>query len=310
METCSSSEKIYMNIVYKFTSKSTGKWYIGSKVECTVLGNDIIDRYGKKYFTSSLDEDLREEFLKGNMLLSVIEKNIPRENLLERERYYQEKENAVESNLSYNKCLAIGHGDLGRYRKKHTGKSVGNIYGQTVNEIANHNSLVSRKDNKANEVGFSDYGTMYYEILKDKASTGRTFLSYDKEYNQNGFFKRVLKSLSHKEFEVCIDLQKIRNHVLSGCTFFKACEIEGYPDYVVRYHFGDTFENLFKLEERLATFNGFEKREDLDKFIMRSYLSGCSYKEIERKLESISSSTVQRVVERIVRERLKIDDFE
>ena len=32
-----------MNIVYKFTSKVTNKFYIGSKSECIVDGNNIID---------------------------------------------------------------------------------------------------------------------------------------------------------------------------------------------------------------------------------------------------------------------------
>lgn len=282
-------------------------WYIGSKTECKVLDGRIYDRNGRVYCTSSFDEDLRKEFLDDNMVLDVLEDHISRDILLEREEYYQRLYGVPDNPLTYNKRLAFTN--LKVIDKNYL-NDVGNIYGQTIKEIANNNSVVSRKDNKARSMGFPDYGTMYYEILKEKEDNNLTYKHFDDKYEQNSFFKRALRNIDSSEFETTVNLRAIKEHIVMGATFLKACEIEDIKDYVARFYFGDTFDSIFDLEERLATINGFSCRLELDNFIMREYLAGLPVTSIEKKLDNISNSTIQRTIERIVRERLKISDFE
>lgn len=46
-----------------FQSRVTGKYYIGSKTECTVIDGKILDnKNGKFYYTSSKSAELKEVF--------------------------------------------------------------------------------------------------------------------------------------------------------------------------------------------------------------------------------------------------------
>lgn len=65
-----------MNIVYRFTSKITNKFYIGSKTECEVIDGKILDKKGIFYYSSCKNSDFWEELGKGNLLLDIIEANV------------------------------------------------------------------------------------------------------------------------------------------------------------------------------------------------------------------------------------------
>ena len=301
-----------MNIVYKFTSKVTGKWYIGSKTECKVVDGYILNRNGRKYFTSSFDKDLIEEFSKGNMVLEILEDNVNREVILDVESKWQERYNVMTDPLCYNKVIAnqVHMARGGRKQGNNThGKITHNVYGQSLNEFANNTSVVSRKDNKAVKVGFTNYGTMVKEVLEEKERTGCTTRSLDVKYGQNGFFKRCLVRQSLEMFEQHIPKSEIRELMLNGASFFKACELVGVSDIVARHEFGDYFYKILDVEEKMSIVNGFDDRDKLDKHIMREYLSGKPMKKISEELDNISHSTVRRTVDRITREKLKIEDF-
>ncbi len=301
-----------MNIVYKFTSRVTGKWYIGSKTECKVVDDYILNRKGKKYFTSSYDKDLLAEFHAGNMVLEVLADNVSRENLLDVESMWQEKENAVDNKMSYNKVIANKLiSSCARKKKGNTfGKGIGNSFNQTANEIANHNSLVARRDLKAQEMGFVDCGDMLQIVQYLNSVEGITAAALDRKYNQSKYFARVLREVGVLDFNIEVPTLNIRELMLEGATFIKACEIVGVSFLVARREFGSKFVNILDVEEKMAIVNGYNNRLELDKAIMRKYLEGSSISQIRNELDNISNITIQRTIERVVRERLKASDFE
>lgn len=305
-----------MNIVYKFTSKITGKFYIGSKTECSVLNGIIYDRSGKAYFTSSQTEDLLDEFAKDNMILEVLEECPNRDKLLEREAHYQRLEYVVENPLSYNLIYADlkdkdGNGiRYGKSFDKSSHEGFGNIFKETIKEITWKNRAIGRKDTKAQQHGFDNHGEMYKVMLEMKAS-GLSYADIDRKLNTPKFSARTVSNFSLEDYDIDVDIPQVKDLLVKGKTLQKICEDLGYKDYVVRYLLGGRdMKTLITLEDKIAVNNGFLNREALDKYIMRSYLSGNGVKKIADTLDNISKATCQRVIERIVRERLNVNDFE
>lgn len=308
-----------MNIVYKFVSKVSSKYYIGSKVECTVLGNNIIDRYGKYYYTSSLSKKLAKEFAKGNMVLEVLEDNIPRDILLKRENYWQEKYSAVEDPMCYNQVYAL---DFGKSRRNRLIQQddIGNIFEETVKEITTNNRVIGRRDTRAQKLGYTNFGELYKWIL-EKSEEGLSFKAIDRllgtdhfagrtvseHYGHNPLFVTELQDFKRTD----IDLIKVKQYLLQGKTLLKVCQDENYPVVVVRYLLGGTdFKNLLKLEDKIAINAGFDTRKELEYYVMREFLKGKPYKVIAEGLEGVSYSTCQRIVLKLTKERLNISDFE
>lgn len=308
-----------MNIVYKFVSKKSGKFYIGSKVECQVVGNNIIDRNGKYYYTSSLSEDLAKEFEEGNMVLQVLEDKIPREDLLKREDYWQHMFSAVEDPMCYNQGYALFFNIEKRQRLKHQ-DDIGNIFGETLKEITTNNRVIGRRDTRAQKLGYDNFGVLYKWIL-EKRQEGLSFKAIDKILGADHFAGRTV-SVHHghnpdfvttlEDFERDdIDLVKVKQHLLQGKTLLKICKDGNYPVVVVRYLLGGIdFKNLIEVEDKVAINSGFLNRKDLEYHIMKEYLRDVPYTAIANKLEGISNSTCQRIVHKLVKERLKISDFE
>lgn len=308
-----------MNIVYKFVSKVSGKFYIGSKVECKVVGNNIIDRNGKYYYTSSFSEELSKEFSDGNMVLEVLEDKIPREDLLKREDYWQHKFSAVEDPMCYNQCYALFFNTENKQRLKNQ-DDIGNIFGETLKEITTNNRVIGRRDTRAQKLGYDNFGILYKWIL-DKREEGLSFKAIDKllgadhfagrtvniHHGYNPAFVTTLQDFKRDD----IDLVKVKQYLLKGKTLIRICQDEGYPVVVVRYLLGGTdFKNLIELEDKIAINSGFLNRKDLEYYVMREYLNDVPYCKIADKLEGISNSTCQRIVHKLVKERLKISDFE
>jgi len=84
-----------MNIIYKITDPITGKKYLGSKCNYKGLGT---------YFGSSAHPEMKEIRLTRpeTLIFEVIEKNIPKNKLKEREDYYQRLNKVVEDNTWWN----------------------------------------------------------------------------------------------------------------------------------------------------------------------------------------------------------------
>lgn len=95
-----------MDIIYKFTSNATGRFYIGSKTECEIVDGKIFSREGITYYGSCKTEEYWEDLKANGMTLECLEKVKGKSKILERETYYQKKYNSIDSPLGYNKIYA------------------------------------------------------------------------------------------------------------------------------------------------------------------------------------------------------------
>lgn len=295
-----------MNIVYKFVSKVSGKFYIGSKTECEVIGGKILDKYGKYYFSSCKAEDFWKELEEGNLELEILESNVLRENLLEREAHWQTV-NDFKTDKCWNQVLAT---QLHPSIPKDKIFEVRNIYGQTTNEIAVHNSTIARLDASAIREGFNNNGERILKYLKDRKETFSSFKAMDDHYGRSGFFKRLLKGLDLSQLEVELDTFKLKEYMRNGATFIKSCELLGIEHWVARYKLGEDFKNIISKDSIVAEVNGFTTRRTFNRQLLIDFLNGDTRQTIANKYKNITISTVSRVIDAEVRERLKINELE
>lgn len=123
--------------------------------------------------------------------------------------------------------------------------------------------------------------------------------------------KEKITSLRLDDYRVDVDLPKVKDYLVKGKTLQKICEDLGYTDHVVRYYLGGSdIKTVINIEDKIAVNNGFNSRKDLDNYVMRCYLKDMCINKVANTLYNISNSTCQRIIERIVRERLKVSDFE
>lgn len=293
-----------MNIVYMFKSKVSGKYYIGSKVECEVIEGKIVAKDGRYYYSSCTDESFWEELSEGNLLLEVLEDNIPRVNLLEREAYWQEEKN-YKSCMCWNKALAT---KLNTAMPKDLLHTVQNKFGQTLNEITVQNSTVARKDSAAKREGFSNYGEkMLYYIKHSRNYTSLT--SMGENLGRRNYFVRLLKNVKEEDFNKHVDKLKIKTLMREGATFIKACELCNIKDYVARKEFGEDFDSMLDRSSLIAEANGFSNRSDFNLQVLKDFLEGESRSDLSKKYKSVSITTISRILDSEIRERLKINDL-
>lgn len=290
-----------MNIVYKFTSKVTGKFYIGSKSECGVVNNTIIcSKYGFKYYSSSSCDDFWQEVEDGNMLLEVLEVVGDRSSLLEREAFYQIQEDAKNNPMCYNKVIAT---DIRNVITEQQWGCVVNIFRETLIDKTKNASAVARLNTAALEEGFSNYGEKVLQYLKYYKGSG-TYLSVDKKYNRKCYSKRFLKDKNLEDFDSVTDINKIQNLLIDGASFLKACELCGYKDYVVVYQHGFELATNIDVKNRIAINNGFSNREALGAALIQMYLEGKSFNDMANQYDCISSITASRIIQEEVIKRL------
>ena len=293
-----------VNIVYKFTSKITEKYYIGSKVECDVFDGKILDnKTGKYYFSSSKQEDFLNEVSQETLILEVLEVVPKRSDLLVREAYWQ-KFYDYKSEMCWNKVLATDlHPTLPTEKLNETY----NIYGETYNTFIVNESRISRLDSNAVKEGFDNNGEKLLFFLKEKESNNYSEL--DRKYNRNGYFKRYLKDCKLSYYETNVNICTLTKLLRNGASFVKACELLKVPHYVARYIVGSNYKDLLSRENLIAEINGFTYRKDLNLQILKDFLSGESRHTISLKYKNLSISTVSRILDSEIRKRLKINEL-
>lgn len=286
-----------MNVIYRFTSRVTGKYYVGSKKECTVSKGRMIDRNGKHYNSSCSDPEFWVEMESGNFDLDILCVWKDRDTIFEEEARWQVKLGGVRNPTTYNKTIANNLKLLPRDRLH----DVCNRVGQTMNEITVHNSTVSRKDAQAARNGFSNYGQMNYEVLELKNREDLTFKELDRRYNRNGYFKRVLREVKLEWFDQELDIRELKRLMRDNITFIKSCEIMGIPEVVARYHVGDMYSTLTGRKHILAEDNGYLTKEELDNALLKDFLDGLDHKDVEVKYDGITPIYNQRAIYRAMR---------
>jgi hypothetical protein len=295
---------VLVNIVYKFTSNKTGKYYIGSKVECDIFDGKILDnRTGRYYFSSSKQDDFLKELSDGNLVLEVLEVVSKKENLLQRESYWQKFYN-YKSKLCWNKVLAT---DLHPTLPLEKLQKLYNIYGETYNTFIVNESKIARLDCSAVRDGFDNNGEKLIFFLKEKQKY--SYSELDKKYNRKGYFKRYLKGCKLSDYDTKVDVPSITKLMRNGASFVRACELLNTPHYVARRTIGNNFKTLLSRENLVAEVNGFVYRKDFNLQILKDFLSGMTRQSIALKYKNISNSTISRILDYEIRERLKINDL-
>lgn len=293
-----------MNIIYKFTSKVSGKFYIGSKTECDIISGKIYGREGKVYYSSCRSSEFWKELKDGNIVLEVLESNVKRANIYEREAYWQ-KLNGFPSDKCWNRLLAT---DVMPYMTKEAQDRVVNVFGQTLQQVATDNSVVTRKDTAAVREGFANNGEKMFFYLGEVHKFS-SYKAMDRFFGRKDYFGRLLKDSSTEDFDVKFCKLELKALMREGATFLKACELLGVKDYVVRKELGESFYTMMDRMNLVAEVNGYEERDLFNRQILKDFLGGETRDSIAKKYNNLSISTVSRVIDAEVRERLDINDI-
>ena len=293
-----------MNLVYKFTSRVSNKYYIGSKTECEFIEGKILDRDGRFYNSSCSSEEFWEELAAGNLDLEVLEGDIKRESLLDREAYWQIQYD-YKSDMCWNIVLAT---QLHAAMSKEVQQRICNVYGQTINEFCVDNSTVSRLDTRAKKDGFSDYGDKTLRILSEREELG-TYAAVDNQYGWLHHSARVGRDKCITDYDVKFKKLDVSALMRNGASFIKACELIGVKHYVARYAFGDDFDSILDRVNYISEVNGFETRELFNNKVMYMFLSGMPRQQITQEFKNVSMSTITRVIDAEIRTCLNKEDY-
>ncbi len=301
------------NMIYMLTntSKDSGRrFYIGSKQEASVEEFDgvmtILNREDKPYYSSTTSSEMLEDVRRGDTLeASVLCYVTNREDLIKTENEYIKKYNAVNSQEFYNKAYAIldAHYDQ---------DALANKYGETIAELSVRNSAWSKRDGRAKEAGFPNFGEMYFWI-DTKKEEGMNGAEVSEILGKERHFAfRTVKDLNiptaKQQYEKYKDDQefitKIRTMVFNNCSPFYACQLMGIEVSCGRLLIGD-----FKEKDKgftAALKRGMTKDELEKKVVQYVYdaeFVGRGFKEAAATLD-ISLETARRYFIRYVKNNM------
>lgn len=302
-----------MNIVYLLTNKTKTegrRFYIGSKQECYLVSVDGINTIiscttGKPYYSSSSSFEMKTDMESGHVFeASVLEEVIDRKQLLETENNHIVKVNAVKSDDYYN----IGNAVL----NCHDQDAVANRFGQTVKELARDNSSLSKRDNNAKQLGFSNFGLLAFHIQDVKDKNPKTsWADVSRSLGKDRHWAKVFIN-PYNMTKAKTDLAKtdktaeIRKLIAENCSLFFAAELLDIEIPAARVMLSD-FNKLKERAYSVALLNGMS-RDEMEVEVTKMILEGSDFGDISKKL-GITLTSVKRYFIRCVRRRLKISDL-
>jgi len=294
-----------MNIIYKFTSTVTGKFYIGSKTECTVSeGTIFCNKSGTKYFSSSSSEDFWDEVADGNMVLEVLEVVGERLEVLPREAEYQLDVDAKNNPNCYNLSTAL---DFRSVANPEGLASIVNVYKETVLTKTTNNSRVVRLNSAAVREGFINYGDKVHKYLLKFEELG-TYKAVDSFYGRGKYANRFIRGLSLEDFNTEVDIVKVKEHLMNGASYLRAVEECGYKLHVVMFKCYKEFSAKLDIRDYIAVKNGLSDRSELGKEILKLYVKGNSHRDIINSFPELSSSSIARILQVEVSKRINFED--
>jgi hypothetical protein len=302
-----------MNIVYLLTNKTKTegrRFYIGSKQECYLVSVDGVDtiiscKTGKPYYSSSSSFEMRADMESGHVFeASVLEEVVDRKQLLEAENNHIVKFNAVKSDEYYN----IGNAVL----NCHDQDAVANRFGQTVKELARDNSSCSKRDNNAEQLGFSNFGLLAFHIqdMRD-ANSKLSWASIAREFGKDKHWAIVFLK-PYNMVKARLDLAKtektpeLRKLIAENCSLFFAAKLLDIEIPAARVMLGD-FNKLKERAYSVALLNGMS-REEMEVEVTKMIIEGSDFGGISKKL-GITLTSVKRYFIRCVRRRLRVSDL-
>ena len=286
-----------MNIVYLLTNitKTEGRrFYIGSKQECYLVPVDGVNTIiscttGKPYYSSSSSFEMKEDMQSGHVFeASILEEVIDRKKLLPVENNYTVKFNAVKSEEYYNISNAV--------LNCHDQDAVANRFGQTVRNLSSDNSSCSKRDNNAEQLGFSNFGLLAFHIqnVKDK-NPKMTWADISRSLGKDRHWAKVFIN-PYDMNKAKIDLTKtdkiseIRKLIAENCSLFFAAKLLNIEIPAARVMLGD-FNKLNERAYSVALLNGMSK-EEMEVEVTKMVLQGSDFGDISKKLGIICNKNV------------------
>jgi hypothetical protein len=301
------------NLIYLLTniSKKEGRrFYIGSKQEASLENFDgimtILNRDDKPYYSSTTSYEMLNDMRNGDVFeASVLEAGVDRSVLTEVENSHIKKYDAVYSSEYYNKAYAIldAHYDP---------SSLANKYGETIAQLSCRNSSWGKREGRAKECGFKNFGEMYFWIQeqKDKGMSGRQVSeAIGKERH---FAYRTIKDmdivLAKKQYELYKGDQdfliKLKTMIYNNCSPIYACELLGVEFAAGRALLGDYGE---KDKHFIASLKRGMTKDELEKkvvqFVYDSPKVGAGFKDAAKAL-NLSLETTRRYFIRYVKNNM------
>lgn len=243
-------------------SKNEGKrFYIGSKVECTVVDlngiKTIFDKKtGKPYYSSSKSPTFHEDLKRGDIFeAEILEKVDNRRNLYIAESKWINSKNAVLSEDFYNMSDAFEH----TYCKD----AMANRYGETIAEYASRNSQASKRDGTAKSLGFSNFGELAFAIHRKYKECG-CWKTISEEYGKHRHWAlSIVKpfNMDKAEEDVKKNLTKeVREFIANKASLKYAAESLGIELPAARVLLGD-FNSKMDRAFSVAVAKGLSKKE-------------------------------------------------
>ena len=300
-----------MNIVYLLTnkSKSEGKrFYVGSKSECKIVKINGVDTMvsvsnGKPYMSSSTSFEFKDDIAAGHIFEVTVLQELghnKRKDLVKIENEWIIKRDAVNSAEYYNLGYAV-------LNSRDKGK-LANRYGETVSELSQNNSNMSKRDGSARSFGYANYGEFAFDAYRIYLENGKNWSKAAEHFGKHKGYVRVAlepfdMEKAKKDLEVDRSLE-IRKLLRERCSLPKACEILGIELPAGRVMLGDYLESR---DYTVAANQGKTKLE-LEVEVTKLILDGEGFREVSNKL-GITYESCKRYFFRCIRKRLKSSDL-
>lgn len=301
-----------MNIVYllkNIDKEEFPKKYIGSKSECKVIDVDGIPtiisiKSGKPYLGSSSNPDMKKDLKSGHRFVAEVLEVVDKRDLL---REIEEKvllENDAANNKEFynmtnNTFSAVSPSP----------DAVGNSFGESIKTIASERSSMAKRDNRAKQSGFDNYGEMYLHIHK-RYLAGYSYAKISLDLGQERHFAaRYLKTF---DMGKCVSEVEEKKHLAEearslwwkGATLLKICEILNLEKPTVRFFIGKFAEDKTFGVSKLRN----KTKEELELEITKMILDGKDFCDVAKETGIVLES-VKRYFFRCIRSRLKSCDL-
>lgn len=284
-----------MNIIYKLTNldKTSGtRFYIGSKQECKLLEVDGIPtifgmRTKQSYYGSSVNFQFKDDFRNGNRFSAeILEIVNDKKEIRDRENYHLKSNNAVESDEYYNLSYAFIN-----TRNPH---AIKNQYGETVAEYAAAQSQTSKREGTALELGFANFGEMYFSLYAEILSGTHVKDICEKYGKQRKWVTTILKPYNmekaKQDLSTC-SKESVRDLILTGASLKKAAELLSIEIPAARVLLGDFYKPLEK-SFSVAARRG-KSKEELEKEITIRLADGETIMDICNSMELCRESVLR-----------------
>lgn len=311
-----------MNVIYKYinlTRLERGEppyYYVGSKVECSLHkpydDKDIYYLYDNKddrcYFGSPSRQSYWDHWKTDTFTVEILEKVPDRRMCRLREEDHLCKVDAA-GNIEYYNMTNVTFATKGGCRDK---EAIVNIYGENYAQFAQRMSNRSKRDGRANELGFSNFAELAI-FIKSKVDEGFNHAQISRELLKVD--NRKFSSVTTKYWDLdkmMVEIEKfkgdseaintIRNHISLGASINKISEIMNLEIPTIRYLIGEYWFGESNSRRTAKLFNKTQLEMELE--ITKKWLNGRGVKDILTDYDGISDTTIKRYLEDCIRRNL------